>query len=67
MSFLDKVKDKLGANKDKVEQGLDKVGDKAKERFSGHSDKIDQGITKAKEALNRNDPPGNPPTNPTTP
>lgn len=56
MSLFDKAKEKLSANKDKVEQGLEKAGDKAKEKFSEHSDKIDQGVQKAKDALHRHQP-----------
>jgi hypothetical protein len=63
MDFND-IKNKLVDEKDKVEQGLDKVGDAVKAKF-GHDDQVDSGIDKAndyldKEAAERNDGPAAP-------
>lgn len=63
MDFND-IKNKLVDEKDKVEQGLDKVGDAVKAKF-GHDDQVDGGVDKAnayldKEAAERNSGPGEP-------
>jgi hypothetical protein len=63
MDFND-IKNKIVDEKDKVEQGLDKVGDAVKAKF-GHDDHVDSGIDKAndyldKEAAERNDGPAAP-------
>jgi len=42
MSFLDKAKDLLGKHDDKVDQGIEKVGDLVDEKLPGQSDKVDQ-------------------------
>jgi hypothetical protein len=42
MSFLDKAKELLGKNDDKVDSTLDKVGDMAKGKFQGHDEQIDK-------------------------
>jgi hypothetical protein len=42
MSFLDKAKDLLGKHDDKVDQGIEKVGDLVDDKLPGHSDKVDQ-------------------------
>lgn len=42
MSFLDKAKEMLGKNDDKVDSALDKAGEAAKEKFQGHDDVIDK-------------------------
>ncbi|MET0190150.1 MAG: antitoxin, partial [Pseudonocardia sediminis] len=36
MGFLDKAKELLGQHDDKVDQGLNKIGDAAKTKFAGH-------------------------------
>ncbi|MFC7956904.1 antitoxin [Rhodococcoides kroppenstedtii] len=56
------IKRKLDANEDKVEKGLDKLGDAAKKKFAGHDSQIDQGLDRAKDAIGeknseRRDPP----------
>ncbi len=51
MDFND-IKNKLVDQKDKVEQGLDKVGDAAKAKF-GHDKQVDQGIDKANDYLDQ--------------
>ncbi|MFW0871987.1 antitoxin [Rhodococcoides corynebacterioides] len=45
------IKRKLDANEDKVEKGLDKLGEAAKKKFAGHDSQIDQGIDRAKDAI----------------
>lgn len=42
MGFLDKAKEMLGKHDDKVDQGLNKVGDAAKSKFAGHEEHIDK-------------------------
>jgi len=42
MSFLDKAKDLFGKHDDKVDQGIEKVGDLVDDKLPGHSDKVDQ-------------------------
>ena len=42
MSFLDKAKELLGKNDDKVDSALDKVGELAKQKFQGHDEQIDK-------------------------
>ncbi|WP_130292214.1 antitoxin [Pseudonocardia sediminis] len=42
MGFLDKAKDLLGQHDDKVDQGLNKIGDAAKTKFAGHDAHIDK-------------------------
>ena len=51
MDFND-IKNKLVDEKDKVEQGLDKVGDAVKAKF-GHDDQVDSGIDKANDYLDK--------------
>lgn len=55
MSFLDKAKDMLNQHDDKVDQGLDKVGDAAKGRFAGHDDKIDGFVDQAQQRTGAGD------------
>lgn len=49
MSFIDKAKDMLGKNDDKVDQNLDKAGEAGKGRFAGHDDKVDNVVDQAKQ------------------
>ncbi|MBW0105771.1 antitoxin, partial [Pseudonocardia sp. KRD291] len=42
MGFLDKAKELLGQHDDKVDQGLNKVGDAAKKKYAGHDEQIDK-------------------------
>jgi regulator of sigma D len=51
MDFND-IKNKLVDEKDKVEQGLDKVGDAVKAKF-GHDDQVDKGVAKANDYLDQ--------------
>jgi N-acetylmuramoyl-L-alanine amidase CwlA len=52
MSVLDKVKDLLSKNKDKVDQAIDKAGDIADQKTQGkYSDKIDKVQEAAKKAV----------------
>jgi hypothetical protein len=48
MDFGD-IKDKLGEQKDKIEEGIDKAADFVKDKVSGHDDQIDTGAEKAKD------------------
>ncbi|MEN3302152.1 MAG: hypothetical protein V7633_4210 [Pseudonocardia sp.] len=43
MGFMDKAKEMLGQHDDKVDQGLDKVGDMATEKY-GHGEQVDKGV-----------------------
>ncbi|NKZ12480.1 antitoxin [Mycolicibacterium septicum] len=57
MGFLDKAKDLLSQNADKVEQAIDKAGDvideKTQGKFSGAVDKAQEA---AKNALDKEEP-----------
>lgn len=55
MGFLDRAKNLLSQHDDKVDQGLDKVGDAAKERFAGHDEQIDGLIDQAQERTGEGD------------
>lgn len=55
MSFLDKAKDMLNQHDDKVDQGLDKVGEAAKGRFAGHEGHIDSAIDQAQQRTGAGD------------
>jgi hypothetical protein len=52
MSVLDKVKDLLSKNKDKVDRAIDKAGDIADQKTQGkYSDKVDKVQEAAKKAV----------------
>lgn len=52
MSFLDKAKDLLGKNADKVEQAIDKAGDFVDEKTEGkYKDVVDKVQDAAKGAV----------------
>ena len=55
MGILDRVKALLGMHDDKVDQGLDKVGDAAKGHVAGHDDQIDSAVDKAKSVTGEGD------------
>ena len=55
MSFLDKAKDLLNQHDDKVDQGLDKVGEAAKGRFAGHEGQIDGFVDQAQQRTGAGD------------
>ena len=60
MSMFDKAKDLLGEHADKVDQGVDKLGDLIDEKTGGeHADKVDSAQEKIKEELRKLDD-GNP-------
>ena len=69
MGFLDKAKELLGQNDDKVDSALDKVGEMAKEKFQGHDEQIDKAtqfgkdydFSGGKEAGGEAQPPAQPP------
>ena len=64
MGFLDKAKQLLGQHDDKVDQGLNKVGDMAKKKFAGHDEHIDKATGMAREKTGEGDttrPAGPPP------
>jgi hypothetical protein len=55
--MFDKAKDLLGEHADKVDQGIDKLGDLIDEKTSGeHADKVDTAQEKIKEQLRQLDP-----------
>jgi MT0933-like antitoxin protein len=62
MALLDKVKDPLSKNKDKVDTAIDKAGDmvdkKTQGKYTQHVDKVQEA---AKNQLNKNNPPQPPP------
>jgi hypothetical protein len=57
MGFLDKVKDLLSKNADKVDTAIDKAGDivdqKTQGKYSGQVDKVQEA---AKKAVDKSDP-----------
>ena len=56
MSMFDKAKDLLGQHADKVEDGIDKLGDLVDEKTGGqHADTISSAREKAKEELRKLD------------
>ncbi|OMC40786.1 kanamycin biosynthetic protein [Mycobacterium sp. GA-1841] len=57
MGFLDKAKDLLSQNADKVEQAIDKAGDIVDEKTQGkYSGAVDKAQEAAKNAVNKADP-----------
>jgi hypothetical protein len=57
MGFLDKVKDLLSKNADKVDTAIDKAGDIADQKTQGkYTDKIDKVQDAAKKAVDKSDP-----------
>ncbi|OBF29642.1 antitoxin [Mycobacterium sp. ACS4331] len=61
MSFLDKAKDLIGKNTEKVEQAIDKAGDFIDDKTGGkYSDTVDKVQDAAKNAAEKlNETPGN--------
>ncbi|SHK57448.1 MT0933-like antitoxin protein [Pseudonocardia thermophila] len=60
MGLLDKAKALLGQHDDKVDQGIDKLGDAAGRRF-GHEEQIDQGAEHLKRMTGEGDTTAAPP------
>ncbi|MDF3338998.1 antitoxin [Mycolicibacterium septicum] len=57
MGFLDKAKDLLSQNADKVEQAIDKAGDVIDEKTQGkYSGAVDKAQEAAKNAINKEEP-----------
>jgi hypothetical protein len=57
MGFLDKVKDVLSKNADKVETAIDKAGDVVDQKTQGkYSEQIDKAQEAAKNAIDKTDP-----------
>jgi len=67
MGFLDKAKDLLGQHDDKVDQGLDKLGEAAKGKFAGHDEQIDGLVERAQQATGEGDTTAPPPPAAPTP
>jgi hypothetical protein len=56
MSMFDKAKDLLSEHGDKVDEGIDKLGDLIDEKTGGeHVDKVDTAQEKLKEQLDKLD------------
>ena len=54
MSMFDKAKDLLGEHGDKVDEGIDKLGDLIDDKTGGeHADKVDTAQEKLKEGLDK--------------
>ena len=52
MGILDKIKDLIGGNADKVDDGIDKAADVATEKVGEeHADKVEGAADKAKEVV----------------
>ncbi|MFZ0835475.1 MAG: antitoxin [Mycobacterium sp.] len=57
MSFLDKAKDLLAKNADKVDTAIDKAADVVDSKTQGkYKDKVDQVQEAAKKAVDKNKP-----------
>ncbi|OBI50669.1 kanamycin biosynthetic protein [Mycobacterium kyorinense] len=57
MGFLDKAKDLLSQNADKVEQAIDKAGDFVDTKTQGkYKDTVDKVQDAAKKAVDKGDP-----------
>ncbi|ALI25086.1 MULTISPECIES: antitoxin [Mycolicibacterium] len=57
MGFLDKAKDLLSQNADKVEQAIEKAGDIVDEKTQGkYSGAVDKAQEAAKNAINKEEP-----------
>lgn len=73
MGFLDKARDAIEKNRDKIDQGMQKAAKLAKEKAgTQHADKIDRIVEKGQGALDRMDDSGRPtqeppPGQPTSP
>ncbi|MCW0213371.1 MAG: antitoxin [Pseudonocardia sp.] len=63
MGFMDKAKEMLGQHDDKVDQGLDKVGEKVTEKY-GHGDQVDKGVDFLQERTGEGDTTAAPPAAP---
>ena len=58
MGLVDKVKDLLSKNADKVETAIDKAGDVLDQKTQGkYADKIDKVQEAAKKAVDKTNPP----------
>lgn len=56
MSMFDKAKDLLNEHGDKVDEGIDKLGDLINEKTGGqHADKVDTAQAKLREQLDKLD------------
>jgi MT0933-like antitoxin protein len=57
MAFLDKVKNLLSKNADKVDTAIDKAGDIVDQKTQGkYSDKVDKVQDAAKKAVDKSNP-----------
>ncbi|MED5813559.1 antitoxin [Mycolicibacterium sp. 050232] len=57
MGFLDKVKDLLSKNADKVDTAIDKAGDMVDQKTQGkYSQHVDKAQDAAKNAIRKDDP-----------
>jgi hypothetical protein len=68
MGFLDKVKDLVSKNTDKVDAAIEKVGDvvdqKTGDKYKGAVDKVQDAATKAVDGTQQQEPPQAPPAAP---
>jgi len=66
MGLMDKAKELLGQHDDKVDQGIDKLGEAAGQKF-GHQDQIGQGTEHLKRMTGQGDTTAAPPPAPPAP
>jgi MT0933-like antitoxin protein len=68
MGFLDKVKDLVSKNTDKVDAAIEKVGDvvdqKTGDKYKGAVDKVQDAAKKAVDGTQQQEPPQTPPAAP---
>jgi hypothetical protein len=71
MGFLDKVKDLVSKNTDKVEAAIEKAGDivdqKTQGKYAGAVDKVQEAAKKAADGTKEQQPPQAPPAPPQAP
>ncbi|MDT5065683.1 MAG: hypothetical protein QOK02_1838 [Mycobacterium sp.] len=71
MGFLDKVKDLVSKNADKVDTAIEKAGDivdqKTQGKYAGAVDKVQEAAKKAAEGTKEQQPPTPPPAAPQAP
>lgn len=53
MGIMDSIKSKLGGNKSKVKQGVDKAADVIDDKAGEHGDKVHKGAEVVKDAIDK--------------
>ena len=53
MGFMDSIKSKLGGNKTKIKQGIDKAAGVIDDKAGAHASKVHKGAEAAKKAVDK--------------